>query len=180
MATKQTFFFAELEDIKQVLEPIETSENIQYCEAGVFDSFDVPIYSSFIQIPNLGFVGYGDWVLNKFYAVYPKADIINKREIHLYKGGIRYAIYQDNNPQSIILKPGGILTDGILVAGSVGTISGESSSVDLFNKYAKLIKKKFSRIGAFYVGPNAKIKLEKGWRLVTNEASPPEYDLKIL
>jgi hypothetical protein len=171
MATKQIFFFAELQDIKQILEPIETTENIQYCEAGVFDLFDVPIYTSYTQLPNLGFVDYGDWMLNEFYTVFPRSEMINKREIHLKKGGIRYAIYQDNNPNSIILKPGGTFKEGILVAGSIGTISEETFSVDLFNKYAKLIKKKFSKIGSFYVGANAKIKLETGWRLVTNEAS---------
>ena len=41
------------------------------------------------------------------------------------------------------------------------------------------IKKEFKRIGAFYVGKEAEEKLKTGWRLVTNENSPKEYDLAL-
>lgn len=144
MATKQIFFFSDLTDIKNLLEIVELSENIQYCEAGTFDFFDTPIYSTFAQLPNLGSVEHGDWVLNRFYAIIPDSDNIRKREIYLNKGGIRYAIYQDNNPKSVIFKPSGIFKDNILVAGSIGTISTDPFSLNLFNKFSKTIKKKNS------------------------------------
>jgi len=165
--------------LKPILTPIESIENIKYYEAGVFDFPDVPCYSTYSLIPNLGQVNSGDWNHCKFYAICPKSNPINKRLIPLKKGGVRYAIYQDNNPRSVILKAGGVFRDGILVAGSIGTISQDAFSMALFNSYAKLIKKNFSKIGTFYVGPNAKLKLQSGWRLVTNEKSPKEYDLKL-
>lgn len=179
MATKQLQFFAEIDDLKLILEPIESSNEVQYCEAGIFDSFDLPVYSSYNEIYNLGYVESGDWNHNKFYVVFAKDYKINKREVSLKKGGIRYAIYQDNNPQTIILKPGGVLKDGIMVAGSIGTISESLFSIDLFNKYSKLIRKTFTKIGGFYVGKKAELKLNAGWRLVTNDKSPKEYDLKL-
>jgi hypothetical protein len=172
MATKQLHFFAEIEDIKQILASVEASDNIQYCEAGIFNSFDVPLYSSYTEMPSLGYVESGDWNHNKFYAVYPKGYEIKKREVPLKKGGINYAIYQDNNPPTIILKLGGIFKDGVMIAGSIGTISDDSFSINLFNKYRNLIKKSFTKIGTFYLGSNAKKKLENGWRLVTNDRSP--------
>jgi hypothetical protein len=179
MATKQLFFFAEIEDLQPILEVVESDENIQYCEAGIFDFFDTHVYYSSNDIPNLGYVDSGDWNHCKFYAVYPKGDTINKRIVPLKKGGVRYAIYQDNNPRTVILKVGGIFKEGVLVGGSIGTISGDPFSLKLFNTYSKLLKRTFTKIGTFYVGSNAKIKLEKGWRLVTNDKSPKEYDLKI-
>jgi hypothetical protein len=47
----------------------------------------------------------------------------------------------------------------------------------LYKLFSNKIKKKFKKIGTFYVGKIAEEKLKEGWRLVTNEKSPREYDL---
>jgi hypothetical protein len=83
------------------------------------------------------------------------------------------------NNASIELTLGGIYKDGIMIAGRVATISDNVFSSDLFKSLSSIIKKNFKKVGAFYVGEEAIGKLKSGWRLVTNERSPMEYDLKI-
>jgi hypothetical protein len=178
MASKQIFFFAERNDLEQILREIESSNRITYSDAGIFDSVDVQTYSSYSEMREIGTVKSGDWNQNKLYLVYFKEDCITKRNVPLKNGRTRYAIYQDTNPKTIVFKPGGVFKDNVLVAGSIGTISLDTNSVSLFNQYSKLIKKTFSKIGNFYISPSAKAKLNEGWRLVTNDKSPTEYDLK--
>ena len=178
MSTKQILFFAERSDLQYILDNVETSNNISYSEAGVFDIIDIPTYNSHKEMHNLGKVNNGDWNHNKFYIVHGKEEIINKRIVSLKTNGVRYAVYQDTNQRTIIFKPGGIFEDGVLVAGSLGTISEEPFSIKLYNQYSKIIKKSFVKVGAFYLSLRAKEKLDNGWRLVTNVKSPIEYDLK--
>jgi hypothetical protein len=179
MSSKQLFFFSDPKDLALVLEPIEFNENIKYCETGLLDSSLVREYLSLFEIPNIGYVTVGDWNHCKSYLAYGKNDIIQVRDVPQRTGEIKYAVDQKLNPRSVVVKPGGILTDGVLIAGSIGTISNEPFSVNLFKLFAKLIKKNFSKVGAFYVSPIAKKHLENGWRLVTNDKSPKEYDLKL-
>ena len=44
-------------------------------------------------------------------------------------------------------------------------------------KYRAVIKRRFTRINAFWVGPLALQGFRAGWRLTGAEQSPPEYDL---
>lgn len=178
MATKQIQFFAEECDLQDILKTIEDSNELEYADAGIYDSAQIVTYKSHKTIPKLGKVNSGDWNHNRFYLIYNKGDQIDTRLVPLKSGGVRYAVYQDTNPRTIVFKPGGVYIEGILVAGSIGTISIHPTSIHLFNEYAKQIKKAFVRIGSFYVGKSAKEKMESGWRLVTNDKSPREYDLK--
>jgi hypothetical protein len=52
--------------------------------------------------------------------------------------------------------------------------------LELFKLLSTKIKKEFKKIGTFYVGKAAEEKLKLGWRLVTNEKSPREYDLELI
>jgi len=68
----------------------------------------------------------------------------------------------------------------ILVAGSIGTISQDSFSITTFNLLSRELRSNFKKIGNFFVGDKALEKLELGWRLVTINKSPKEYDLKLV
>ncbi|RZJ84559.1 MAG: hypothetical protein EOO20_21095 [Chryseobacterium sp.] len=178
MATKQIHFFAEEDDLRDILKSVEIRNKLEYADAGIFDSADIVSYNSYKIIPKLGAVDSGDWNHNRFYLIYNEGDKIDKRVVPLRSGGVRYAVYQDTNPKTIVFKPGGVYKEGVLVAGSIGTISTHPTSIHLFSEYSKQIKKAFVRVGSFYVGKSAKEKMDSGWRLVTNDKSPKEYDLK--
>ncbi|MBZ4192650.1 hypothetical protein [Niabella beijingensis] len=179
MKSKQTLFFAVLEDVTQILQDIEATIDIHYYKAGLLDTRDIPAYNSIFDAPNVGIALSGDWNHIDRYLVLKETAQLSIREIPQRAGGEKYSVDQMNNSQSIELKLGGILTTkrGVIVAGRVGTISEDSGPNELYKLFSGKIKKHFKRIGAFYVGKIAEEKLREGWRLVTNEKSPKEYDL---
>jgi hypothetical protein len=177
MKSRQVFFFADDADIMPIMKDFESSEAVQYYRMGLYDDPNIPAFDSIFKINNLGVVTSGDWNHIERYLILPGKEKVTIEHILLRKGGIKYSMDQVGNPSSVILRIGGVYKEGILVAGSAGTISNDEYSVRLFLTFSRFIKKQFHKIGAFYVGENAKLKLDAGWRLVTNDKSPKEYDL---
>lgn len=173
-------FFLVLADIEDILQEIESSANIQYYETGLFNSKNTPVYDSIFHTSNIGIAVSGDWNRIDSYLILQKNSLVNIREIPQRTGDTKFAVDQMNNPNSIELKLGGVFNDkeNVIVAGRVSTISETNVSNELYKLFSKKIKKSFRKIGAFYVGKLAEEKLKNGWRLVTSENSPKDYDLK--
>jgi hypothetical protein len=179
MKSRQLMFFTVFEDIEKIFKNIEIAIDIQYYNAGMMDCKDIPNYSSIFDILNLGFTLSGDWNRIDNYLVIKKATSLNIREVPQKTGEVKFAVDQLINPKSIELKLGGIYKDNIIVAGRVATVSEDEVSNELYKLFSSKIKKEFIKIGTFYVGKIAEEKLRNGWRLVTNEKSPKEYDLAL-
>lgn len=177
MKSKQLFFFVTTSDIQSILQKFESSNAVQYIQTGMFDDFSVTLFNSMFNYEFLGYSISGDWNQLDSFLILPVGVKVNIREVPQKRGGLKYAIDQMQNPQSIVFKPGGILREGVIVAGSIGTISDHKYSILLYRNLSNQMKKEFSKIGNFHVGEDAKRKLSDGWRLVTNEKSPKDYDL---
>jgi hypothetical protein len=173
-------FFAVLEDIEQILKNIETTIEVHYYKTGLMDSKNIPNYSSIFDTPKIGVALSGDWNKIDNYLVMKKETLLNIETVPQRAGGIKFAVDQLNNQNSVTLKLGGIYNDAenVIVAGRVATISDYEDSNELYKLFSTKIKKEFKKIGTFYVGKKAEEKLKMGWRLVTNEKSPNEYDLR--
>jgi hypothetical protein len=180
MKNKQILIFSEISDIEPIFNEVEDCMKLHYFKTGLLDDSKIPHYDSFLKFPNLGFVSNGDWNHIDSYLAIPYEKNINVRDIPQKIGGIKYAVDQKINNESVFIKLGGIYNENILVAGVISTISEDEYSLKLFKLFSDKIKKRFSKIGSFFVGNNAKIRLESGCRLVTNEKSPSEYDLKMI
>lgn len=181
MKSKQIMFFTLLEDIDNIIRNFESVIEIQYFKTGLFDSKNIPTYNSLLDAPNIGVALSGDWNRVDNYLITNKSASLNIREVPQRTGEMKFAVDQMNNPKSIELKLGGIYQEkqNVIVAGRVSTISENSDSLELFKLLSTKIKKEFRKIGTFYVGKSAEEKLKEGWRLVTNEKSPKEYDLAL-
>ena len=179
MKSKQTSFFAIYEDVKILFNEIEFDIEVNYFDAGLFNSKSVGSYHSILDIKNLGFVVQGDWNRIDRYLAMNLATTLKIRDVPQRNGEIMYAVDQLSNPKSIEIKVGGVLQshENVIVAGRVSTVGGDNDSDILYSLFSKKIKKQFSRIGNFYVGKNAEQKLKDGWRLVTNVNLQREYDL---
>ncbi|MBI3143580.1 MAG: hypothetical protein HYZ16_12205 [Bacteroidetes bacterium] len=179
MKSRQIMFFAVLEDIEQILKNIETTIEVHYYKTGLMDSKNIPNYSSIFDTPNVGVALSGDWNRIDNYLVMKKETLLNIETVPQRTGGIKFAVDQQMNQKSVTLKHGGIYNgaENVIVAGRVATVSEDSDSNELYKLFSNKIKKKFKKIGTFYVGKIAEEKLKEGWRLVTNEKSPREYDL---
>jgi hypothetical protein len=179
--SKQIMFFAVFEDIEEILRDIERSIQITYYLTGLLDEISIPAYNSAFDIPNVGIVYAGDWNHIHNFLVTKSSTLLNVRNIPQRMGGMKYAVDQLANSESITVKFGGLykLQENVIVAGRIGTISNNTDSNEIFKLFSTKIKKDFKKIGAFYVGKNAEQKLKSGWRLVTDSRLTKEYDLAI-
>lgn len=66
----------------------------------------------------------------------------------------------------------------MIIAGRIATISDSAASQALMRLSTSLIKKYFTRVRAYWVGPEALKQLRDGKRLSMAEQSPALYDLK--
>jgi hypothetical protein len=66
----------------------------------------------------------------------------------------------------------------MIIAGRIATISDPAASQALMRLSASLIKQYFTRVRAYWVGPEALTQLRAGKRLSFAEQSPALYDLK--
>lgn len=176
MRGKRVAFFAGQQDLQQLITVFEATTRCQYYEAGSFESSAIPAYESLLEVPQLGTVQYGDWLLATRILVLPVTIPLIVRPVAQRAGGVRYFIDQLANPYGFLLTLGGTFQPGILVASEASTLATDVASLALFGSLAKLVKKQ-TRVGSFYVGKQADTHLQEGWRLVTSASSPPEYDL---
>jgi hypothetical protein len=179
MKSKQTMFFAVKEDLDQIFKKVEIGNNIHYYLMGLLDTNFPPHYDSIFQVPNLGVTSSGDWNRIDSYLVMKTAASLTIRDVPQKAGGIKFAVDQLANKESIEFKPGGIYKEGVIVAGRVATVSEDQISDELYKLFVSKIKKEFKKIGVFYVGKIAEEKLKFGWRLVTNERLSTEHDLSL-
>lgn len=152
---------------------------MKYYEMGLFDTKNNVAYSSISEISNFGYPKVGDWNRDLRLMAIPYEMSLVTREVPQKVGGIKYAIDPLENQTSICFQYGGVYKDGILLAGSCGTSFLNDFSLQVFKEFSSKVKRNFKRIGDFYVGKEAEEKLKMGWRLVTNEKSPREYDLAL-
>jgi hypothetical protein len=93
-------------------------------------------------------------------------------------GKTRYDVYQSNNPESVLLRLGGFWKDGSLISGHMVSSSEQEFARKVMNSLRKSMRRSFTRVGAFWVGPEALALLREGRRLCTAIQSPVEYDLR--
>jgi hypothetical protein len=172
------FFFTPSEQAA-LIKGFEAKHNLSYYRTGVFPQPVAPMISSLLDEKSLGHLAIGDWNHSASYLLTAPDEEVIIREITLRKGGYAYAVDQSENTEMARFKPSGQFAEGILVAGSLVTLTRVSYSGILFQALLKLIKKRTRHIGAFWVGPEAEEKLRLDWRLVTTVTSPQEYDLAL-
>lgn len=180
MKSKQILFFATSDDIKSIILSIESTHQIKYYEMGLFENKSSSSYNSISEIKNFGIDIAGDWNKSLRFMALPMNSSIKIREVPQKNGNLRYALDPIENQMSICFQFGGIYQEGVLIAGSCFTVNSNIFAMQIFKDFSSKLKKNFKKIGSFYVGENAAEKLKQGWRLVTNESSPKEYDLTYL
>ncbi|MFC5530164.1 hypothetical protein [Cohnella yongneupensis] len=176
--SKEVLFFATKSDIMSGLQKIEGEYSLKYVRSGLFDNEDVKIYSSALEIEELGYNKSGNG-LTHAYLVMDQSTQLNIRNVPQQRGGMKYAIDQLINTESLLFAPGGLYGDGYLIFGRITTISSLPVGLNFFKEFTKKVTKGFIKIGRYYVGPEAKL-LSNERRLITiNINQSPEYDLKL-
>ena len=170
MRSKQIFFFATKEDLYELLKFIETNFNIHYAEAGLLDE-RVSCISSLYTAVEFNHIEYGDWNFNEIYIIIPKDKKLKIREVPQRAGGIKYAVDQRENDESIEISLGGKYKDEAIIASKIATISQTEFAKNMM-KQLSIYFKKIKKIEEFYVFPEALKIAAKGVRLTTDIRYP--------
>jgi len=178
MPRNQLPFFATKDDLASLLRAVDSEQSLQFVLTGLFDSPVVEPMESLLGVSNLGSVAVGDANHEPAYLVARRGIPIEVRPAPQRRGGVKYAMDQLANPETIAFRTGGAFGETCLIAGQVGTASDHPSSLELFKLFSKQIRHRFTKIKSFYVGREAGELFGKGWRLTANAKAPSLYDLK--
>jgi len=179
MSQNQTIFYATTRDLAPVLLSLEEQKGLQYTLIGLFNVNKPQIYLSYIDIPNFGQTLYPTAVANPSYLLSLKRTALRVRDVPQAAGGIRFAIDQLWNEDTIVLRPGGRYEGNVVLYGMIGTVSDSVASKDLYRFAANVFRGHFERVQEFLVGSEALALSKAGTRLTTSASSPPEFDLKV-
>ena len=111
------------------------------------------------------------------FLVTRRTEPVNVRAINTVNGIERYCLDQLINPDSIEFKPAGVWNDDIVLNGRVATVSESAISEELMKRFNSVVRKRFTKIKAFWLGPNTLVFLNTGKRLTASAQSPRDYDL---
>jgi hypothetical protein len=180
MFMKVIHFFALKEDLVPMLKLVESKGPLQYVLTGNFPKreFKQIVFDTGLKIPNLGKATADQWIGCDAFLVCEREATINLRTLHGYDGHERICIDQLANPDSVTFTPGGMWNEDVVLNGCVGTASESQTSKALIKRFKGAIKKSFSKVRAFYLGPKALQLLESGKRFTGAVQSPREFDLK--
>ena len=172
----QRHFFALKEDLIPLLNAIEKETPLRYIRFGQAAREEEESFACAAEIPDLGYQGEAFGSGRLTFLVTGRDMPITPRHIQTVFGD-RYAYDQLYNPDTVTFSPGGIWDDGVLISGRVATVSDTPFAKSLMKIFSRELKKRFSKIKAFDVGPEASALLDKGCRLTGSVESPRLYDL---
>jgi hypothetical protein len=186
--SKSIHLYATRADLGSVIAAVESQRRLQYVQAGMFDSPEITLFASGLQIPNLGLAPSGDSNHEPFWLITDSGSRIEVKSVPQRRGGIRYGIDPELNPESVVLWPGGVFeghvkwrggefNGGAVIAGQVGTAMFNPTSIELVNLFASAIRRQLKRIKSYFVGPEAERLLDAGYRLTSGITSSREIDL---
>jgi hypothetical protein len=143
----------------------------------MLDKPEPALYGSVSEIPCAGTTLAKDTNQGPCFLLADAAIPFAVRPVPQRRGGTRYAVDQQKNPDSVALFPGGQFDDRTILAGSIGTCTDSAVSAALLGVIASAIRRQWAEIKSYAVGPEAARVLDAGGRLTANLRSPCEYDL---
>ncbi len=176
----RTMLFATRDDLAGVLQEVTSHRDLRWTMTGTFDPTAPPTtLASWEEIRDLGIATAGSSMSEPSYLITPgDAPEPAIREIRLSAGGKRIAVDQRCNPDSLVLRHGGLFDEGrAVIAGELSSISETTFAKSVMRAFRSAIKKRFHRVHTFWVGPAARELWKNGARLTDSVASPTEYDL---
>jgi hypothetical protein len=171
------YFFATGTDALLMLTPLEHELGVQYVEENRLNGPTPQTWTQAADLPGLGQASGDQEILCTSLLVMPDGAEATVASRIMTDGETRYDVYQSTNPDSALLRLGGIWKDGPLISGHVISSSESAVSRKIMNAVRRSIKKSFTRVNDYWVGPEALALLRSGTRLCSAVQSPPEYDL---
>lgn len=166
--------FATKNDWAPILEAFEAMLKIKYVPSGMFPNSEPDTYSTSREIPNFGEPIWGNAIAERHYLVMMENTPVFSESVRLNTGETKYVRDHGNNPESIVLWPGGVFEKNrAIISGDISKLSKLEAAELLFRSLSKLIKKSFRSVYEYRVGPEAVSLKRKGYRLTQKCARQP-------
>jgi hypothetical protein len=170
-------FFALKGDMLLVLGELEAKRQVKYVQGGRLDGPKPEIWYTATDLPSLGqATGDQQAACDDFLIVDRGADVLIST-MTMLSGDDRFDVYNGGNPDSIEFQPAGEWKDGAIICGRFATLHKTPESQALMRMVRSRIKKHFTRVRAYWVGPEALTALRSGRRLTMAIQSPSEFNL---
>lgn len=176
----QKQFYATANDLLPALDHIESKLELAYTLTGFFDESTQTTYANGAALPTLvQSLNVGSAIAGPGYLVTERSWLIGSREVQQNDGSKKYAVDQLLNPDSIVFQHGGFYSAGILLPGRIATVSDTPAAMKIQRAFSATLTKSFTRVKAYWVGPEALAMLQAGARLTVGAESSSEFDLKL-
>lgn len=173
------FFFATADDLLPVLLGVEAKHKVVYT---LLDHVYEPRAVHFRTARDLPTLfqpqPYESAVGGPAYLVTEAGRDVVLRQLSRYEAKDRWSVDQLVNPDSTVLRHGGLFKENVLLSGEVRTAYKATVALRIQRAFDAAIRKHFIKIQAFYVGSAAEALLDSGCRLTAAEQCPPEFDLR--
>lgn len=174
---KQILFFSLRSDLIPVVETVEKITQLKYIRTGNCSIPQIEPLSSALDIPDLGKANFGTASGCASYLVCKRDTAVNIRSVATAGGTPLFLVDQLMNPDTVVFTPAGVWSEDILLHGRVATNSHTAHAQELMKLFHTAFSKKFTKVRAFYVGPQALNWLRSGKRLTISDQSSREFDL---
>jgi len=169
--------FALRNDLLLVLRSLEAKREIKYTRCGRLPEPKPVIWKSAADLPKLGQATCDQQAGCDQYLIMEEASPVRVKTMTMFDGNDRFDVDPSPNPDSIRLCVGGEWTDGTIIPGAIDTMSLSPISKSLMRALHSGVKKHFTRVQSYWVGPDALAALRSGRRLTIAVQSPAEYNL---
>lgn len=174
MGKNQVEIFATSADFACTLRAVEEQVGMLFATIGMFESETIRTFDSSTDV--IEAMGQSGACSLAFLAVSKESQFV-VRAVPQKRGNARYCVDQLSNPRSVVLRPGGLVEKNTILAGQIGTASPDPGSLALFSVFGQAVRKHFSKVKSFWVGPQAMRLLDSGGRLTSSMKAPSEFDL---
>jgi hypothetical protein len=172
--------FATKNDWIPILTDFEATTKVKYTPSGMFPNSEPEIYDTCRELPDLGEAVWGQSIQERHYLILMDETPVFSRGVRLNTGETRHVRDHGNNPESVILWPGGVMeAHRAVISGEISKLSKLEITEALFRGLSKLIKKRFPSVDGYRVGPEAAALKHKGYRLTSDIRGSTEYDLSL-
>jgi hypothetical protein len=173
------FFFATPEDLLPVLLSVEARQSVAYTLCEHLHEPRVDRFLTAHELPTLFQPApFESAVLGAAYLVTESATDIVLRQLSPFEGKDRWAVDQLCNPDSTVLRHGGLYGDNVLLRGEIRTAHKTKVALRLQRAFDAAVRKHFVKIRWCYVGREAEALLDSGYRLTAAQQCPTESDLR--
>jgi hypothetical protein len=176
---KSIYFFALKDDLLAVLAAVENTKSLNFAKTGHFPEPTIHWLPNGKNIPNIGIAEADCSVRCESYLLTEHPNMVKARSIKQLDGNVIFSVDQLVNPDTVTMSAGGQWRENVIIQGRIGSASDSSKSQEIMKLFNFAVRKRFKKVKAFWVGPQAYELLLSGARLTDAVDSPCEYDLAV-